>query len=137
MQEEAEASAGDLSDGDKLDGLEGDAESRAGYYKTKDGWMKIYGYDEMDPETQNLLDRMDDSQKKYVSNLWAQGMQEDLKYYLDTMRAKDQARDRQDINEDLYKISRESSLIQAEQTIRNAEESYNNLKQNWQYLGNL
>jgi hypothetical protein len=64
-------------------------------------------------------------------------MQEDLKYYLDTMRAKDQAGARQDINKQLYDINRESSVIQAEQTIRNAEESYNNLKQNWQYLGNL
>ena len=112
-------------------------ESKAGYYNTKDGLQKIYGYDEMDDETKNLLDRMDDSQKKYVSNLWASGMQEDLKYYLDTMRTKDQAKARQDINKDLYDINRESSLIQAEQTLRNAEESYNNLKQNWQYLGNL
>jgi hypothetical protein len=44
----------------------------------------------MDEETKNLVDRLDDSKKKYVSNLWAQGMQEDLKFYLDTMRAKDQ-----------------------------------------------
>ena len=64
-------------------------------------------------------------------------MQEDLKYYLDTMRAKDQAQARQDINQDLYDINRESNVIQAEQTLRNAEESYNNLQQNWQYLGNL
>lgn len=112
-------------------------ESKAGYYNTKDGLQKIYGYDEMDEQTRNLLDRMDDSQKKYVSNLWAQWMQEDLKYYLDTMRAKEQAWARQDINKELYDINRESSLIQAEQTLRNAEESYNNLKQNWQYLGNL
>ena len=116
-----------------VEGVEG----KAWYYNTKDGLQKIYGYDEMDAETQKLLDRMDDSQKKYVSNLWAQWMQEDLKYYLDTMRAKEQAKARQDINKDLYDINRESSLIQAEQTIRNAEESYNNLKQNWQYLGNL
>ena len=107
------------------------------YYNTKDGLQKIYGYDEMDDETKNLVDRLDDSKKKYVSNLWASWMQEDLKYYLDTMRAKDQAGARQDINQQLYDINRESSLIQAEQTIRNAEESYNNLKQNWQYLGNL
>ena len=133
MQEEAEGKS-ELSG---KTGLEWEAEWKAGYYKTKDGWQKIYGYDEMDAETQKLLDRMDDSQKKYVSNMWASGMQEDLKYYLDTMRAKDQAGDRQKINQDLYDINRESSIIQAEQTIRNAEESYNNLKQNWQYLGNL
>lgn len=119
--------------GDKEPGTEW----RAWYYNTKDGLQKIYGYDEMDDETKNLVDRLDDSKKKYVSNLWAQWMQEDLKYYLDTMRAKDQASARQDINKELYDINRESSLIQAEQTIRNAEESYNNLKQNWQYLGNL
>ncbi len=119
--------------GDKEPGKEW----KAWYYNTKDGFQKIYGYDEFDEETKNLVDRLDDSKKKYVSNLWAQWMQEDLKYYLDTMRAKDQAADRQKINEDLYDINRESSLIQAEQTIRNAEESYNNLKQNWQYLGNL
>ena len=119
--------------GDKVPG----AEWKAWYYNTKDGFQKIYGYDEMDDETKKLVDRLDDSKKKYVSNLWASWMQEDLKYYLDTMRAKDQASARQDINKDLYDINRESSLIQAEQTIRNAEESYNNLKQNWQYLGNL
>ena len=119
--------------GDKQPGTEW----KAWYYNTKDGFQKIYGYDEMDDETKNLVDRLDDSKKKYVSNLWASWMQEDLKYYLDTMRAKDQASARQDINKDLYEINRESSLIQAEQTIRNAEESYNNLKQNWQYLGNL
>lgn len=119
--------------GDKVPG----AEWKAWFYNTKDGLQKIYGYDEMDEETKNLVDRLDDSKKKYVSNLWASWMQEDLKYYLDTMRTKDQAKARQDINQDLYDINRESSLIQAEQTIRNAEESYNNLKQNWQYLGNL
>lgn len=119
--------------GDKEPGTEW----KAWYYNTKDGLQKIYGYDEMDEETKNLVDRLDDSKKKYVSNLWAKWMQEDLKYYLDTMRAKDQAGARQDINQQLYDINRESSLIQAEQTIRNAEESYNNLKQNWQYLGNL
>lgn len=119
--------------GDKEPGTEW----KAWYYNTKDGLQKIYGYDEMDDETKNLVDRLDDSKKKYVSNLWASWMQEDLKYYLDTMRTKDQAKARQDINKDLYDINRESSLIQAEQTIRNAEESYNNLKQNWQYLGNL
>lgn len=119
--------------GDKEPGKEW----KAWYYNTKDGWQKIYGYDEMDDETKNLVDRLDDSKKKYVSNLWASGMQEDLKYYLDTMRAKDQAQARQDINKQIYDIDREGSVIQAEQTIRNAEESYNNLKQNWQYLGNL
>ena len=132
MQEEG-AKAGDLTGGTTT----GEAEWKAWFYNTKDGLQKIYGYDEMDDETKKLVDRLDDSKKKYVSNLWAQWMQEDLKYYLDTMRAKDQASARQDINKDLYDINRESSLIQAEQTIRNAEESYNNLKQNWQYLGNL
>ena len=91
----------------------------------------------MDDETKGLLDRMDDKQKKYVSNLWAQGMQDDIKYYLDTMRTKDQAAARQKNSQELYDINRESSIIQAEQTLRNAEESYNNLKQNWQYLGNM
>lgn len=142
MQEEG-AKSGDGSNlgedlnlqnlGDKVPG----AEWKAWFYNTKDGLQKIYGYDEMDEETKNLVDRLDDNKKKYVSNLWASWMQEDLKYYLDTMRTKDQAKARQDINQDLYDINRESSLIQAEQTIRNAEESYNNLKQNWQYLGNL
>lgn len=113
------------------------AEGKAWYYNTKDGYQKIYGYDEFDEETKNLVDRLDDTKKKYVSNLWASWMQEDLKYYLDTMRAKDQGKDRFDISKELYDINRESSIIQAEQTIRNAEESYNNLKQNWQYLGNL
>lgn len=117
-------------------GLEG-VEWKAWYYNTKDGYVKIYGYDEMDDETKKLVDRLDDSKKKYVSNLWASWMQEDLKYYLDTMRAKDQWDERFKISKDLYDINRESSLIQAEQNIRNAEESYNNLKQNWQYLGNL
>lgn len=120
-----------------LEGQPGEVSSKAWYYNTKDGEQKIYGYDEMDNETKKLVDRLDDSKKKYVSNLWAQWMQEDLKYYLDTMRTKEQAKARQDINKDLYDINRESSIIQAEQTIRNAEESYNNLKQNWQYLGNL
>lgn len=112
-------------------------EGKAWYYNTKDGEQKIYGYDEFDEETKNLVDRLSDSQKKYISNLWAQGMQEDLKYYLDTMRAKDQSKEKFDINKEIYDINRESSIIQAEQNIRNAEESYNNLKQNWQYLGNL
>ena len=56
----------------------------------------------MDEETKNLVDRLDDSKKKYVSNLWAQGMQEDLKYNLDTMRTKDQAKERQDLNQQIY-----------------------------------
>ena len=108
------------------------------YYIDGNGkYQKIYGYDEMDDETKGLLDRMDDKQKKYVSNLWAQGMQDDIKYYLDTMRTKDQAAARQKNSQELYDINRESSIIQAEQTLRNAEESYNNLKQNWQYLGNM
>lgn len=132
MQEEG-AKAGDLTEGTTT----GEAEWKAWFYNTKDGLQKIYGYDEMDEETKKLVDRLDDSKKKYVSNLWAQWMQEDLKYYLDTMRTKDQAKDRFDISKEIYDINRESSLIQAEQTIRNAEESYNNLKQNWQYLGNL
>lgn len=134
-------SAGEISWEDIDTGIDttqkGEISWKAWFYNTKDWEQKIYGYDELDEETKNLLDRMDDSQKKYVSNLWAQWMQEQAKYYLDSMRNKEQAKARQDINEDLYGIQRESSIIQAKQTIRNAQQSYDNLKQNWQYLGNL
>lgn len=136
-EEEGKASAWEDLNLQNLGDKEPWTEWKAWFYNTKDGLQKIYGYDEMDDETKKLVDRLDDSKKKYVSNLWASWMQEDLKYYLDTMRTKDQAKARQDINKELYDINRESSVIQAEQTIRNAEESYNNLKQNWQYLGNL
>jgi hypothetical protein len=84
-----------------------------------------------------MLDRLDDSKKKEVSNMWAQALQEYLKQYDATTRSKEQAEARQKNAQDIYDINRESAIIQAEQTLRNAEENYNNLKQNWQYLGNM
>ena len=42
-----------------------------------------------------------------------------------------------DIDTDLYNNSKRQAEIQMGQTLRHAEESFNNLKQNWQYLGNM
>ena len=80
---------------------------------------------------------MSEEQKKELSNKRAQGMQDQVKYYLDSKRDENQLTERQNIKEELHKNDMEQFAIQTEQTIRNAEESYNNLKQNWQYLGNL
>lgn len=113
-------------------------EGKAWYYLDGDGnYYKIYGYDELSEQDKALADRMSETQKKELSNKWAQGMQDDVKTVLDAKRDEEQLKAVQDIKEKLHDNSMEQFAIQTEQTIRNAEESYNNLKQNWQYLGNL
>ena len=115
------------------------AGEREGYYRNGDGtYTEILGYDELVAAWyKDLIDRMSDAEKKRISNEWAQDMQDKVKYYLDSMRTKEQAEDKWTTQEELYNINRASSIIQAEQTLRNAQESYDNLKQNWQYLGNM
>lgn len=107
------------------------------YYDSDGNYYNIYWYDEMSPEYQAKVDGMTEEQKKMVSNLWAAGMQDVAKYYLDQTRVGDQITAQQDIKKQLHDIDMEEFAIQTGQTLRNAEESYNNLKQNWQYLGNL
>ena len=64
-------------------------------------------------------------------------MQQQVKTYLDTMRQKEQAEVIQGKKQDLYNTQREASLIQAEQNLRQSKEQVENLKQNWEYLGNM
>ena len=108
------------------------------YYDAKTGqYVKIYWYDDLDNEYRGLIDRMDEKERKYLSNMWASGMQDQVKTYLDAMRSKDQAEARQKNAQELYDINRAQSLIEAQQTLRHSQEQYDNLKQNWQYLGNM
>lgn len=136
-QEEDKKNLWDISDSLKDINADGKID-KAGFYKDRDGnYMKIYWYEGLSDEQKDMLDRLDDSKKKEVSNMWAQALQEYLKQYDATTRTKEQAEARQKNAQDIYDINRESAIIQAEQTLRNAEENYNNLKQNWQYLGNM
>lgn len=113
--------------------------SKDGYYfdKATGKYVKIYWYDDLDSDYRNLIDRMSEQDRKYLSNMWASGMQEQVKTYLDAMRSKEQAEARQKNAQDLYDINRAQSIIEAQQTLRHSQEQYDNLKQNWQYLGNM
>lgn len=113
--------------------------SKDGYYFDKWTWqyVKIYWYDDLSKDYRDLIDRMDEDDRKYLSNMWAAGMQKQVKTYLDAMRSKEQAEDIQAKNKELYDINRAKSLIEAQQTLRHSQEQYDNLKQNWQYLGNM
>lgn len=113
--------------------------SKDGYYFDKWTWeyVKIYWYDDLSKDYRDLIDRMSEQDRKYLSNMWASGMQEQVRTYLDAMRSKDQAEAIQEKNKELYDINRAKSLIEAEQTLRHSQEQYDNLKQNWQYLGNM
>lgn len=116
-----------------------DISSKDGYYYDKATWkyVKIYWYDDLSKDYRDLIDRMSEQDRKYLSNMWASGMQQQVKTYLDAMRSKEQAEAVQDKNRELYEINRAKSLIEAEQTLRHSQEQYDNLKQNWQYLGNM
>lgn len=113
--------------------------SKDGYYfdKGTGEYVKIYWYDDLSKDYRDLIDRMDEQERKYLSNMWAAGMQKQVKTYLDAMRSKDQAEAMQEKNQELYDINRAQSLIEAQQTLRHSQEQYDNLKQNWQYLGNM
>lgn len=113
--------------------------SKDGYYfdKGTGEYVKIYWYDDLSKDYRDLIDRMDEQERKYLSNMWAAGMQKQVKTYLDAMRSKDQAEAMQEKNQELYDINRAKSLIDAQQTLRHSQEQYDNLKQNWQYLGNM
>ena len=115
------------------------AQAREWYYRNPDGtYYEIHWYQALcNAWYKTLIDWMTEDDKKYISNLWDKWMQDLVKTYLDNKRQQGQVQARQDIDTDLYNINRESSLIQASQTLRHARESYDNLKQNWQYLGNM
>ena len=64
-------------------------------------------------------------------------MQEEVRTTLDYRRMMDQERERQGLKKEAHDIDQAMWEIQTTQSLRNAEESYNNLKQSWQYLGNM
>lgn len=107
------------------------------YYDKDGNYYNIFWYDDFSPQQQRLVDQMPEEEKKRLSNEWAKGMQDNVKYKLDREIQKQDAADIQAMKTALHNNDMSQFKIQTEQTLRNAEESYNNLKQNWQYLGNL
>lgn len=107
------------------------------YHDANGNYFNILWYDDLSPEQQRLVDQMPEEEKKRISNEWAKGMQDKVKYKLDREIEKQDMGDIQKMKEALHKNDMSQFKIQTEQTLRNAEEQYNNLKQNWQYLGNM
>ena len=109
------------------------------YYYDKNTWeyYKAYGYNSWSKELQDEFDRLPDNKKKEVSNMWAQALQEYLKLWTDYKRDTEYLAKQHWLDEDIYENQHRQATIQMEQTLRKAEEWFNNLKQNWQYLGNM
>lgn len=112
-------------------------EDKPWYYYNNWEYYRAYGYDSWSKELQDEFDRLPDNKKKEVSNYWAEALQEYLKLWTDYKRTTEYLDKKHDIDTDLYKNSKRQAEIQMGQTLRHAEESFNNLKQNWQYLGNM
>ena len=123
---------------DKLKDYNGDGtQDKAWYYFENGEYYKAYGYDSWSKELQDEFDRLPDSKKKEVSNMWAEALQNYLKLWTDYKRTTEYLDQKHDIDTDLYNNSKRQAEIQMGQTLRHAEEWFNNLKQNWQYLGNM
>lgn len=122
----------------KLKDYNGDGvEDKPWYYYENGEYYRAYWYDSWSKEEQDLFDRLPDNKKKEVSNKWAEALQEYLKLWTDYKRTTEYLDKKHDIDTDLYENSKRQAEIQMGQTLRHAEEWFNNLKQNWQYLGNM
>ena len=111
------------------DGMYWDAQSQS--------YVPIYGYNDLSKDLQAEIDRMSEADRKRISNEWAKWMQDEVRTTLDYRRMMDQERERQGLKKEAHDIDQAMWEIQTAQSLRNAEESYNNLKQSWQYLGNM
>lgn len=123
---------------DKLKDYNGDGtQDREWYYFENGEYYRAYWYDSWSKELQDEFDRLPDAKKKEVSNMWADALQNYLKLWTDYKRTTEYLDKKHDIDTDLYNNSKRQAEIQMGQTLRHAEEWFNNLKQNWQYLGNM
>lgn len=119
-------------------GDKGFDDTTAGYYRDAD-WneIKIYGYQALSDDQKKYVDQMSDAEKKKISNMWAQALQDYIKTWVDENREKEYREDLYGKAKDLRDIQVEQEAIQYWQQLRQAEEQVNNLMQNWEYLGNM
>ena len=119
-------------------GDKGFDDTTAGYYRDADGnEIKIYGYQALSDDQKKYVDQMSDAEKKKISNMWAQALQDYIKTWVDENREKEYREDLYGKAKDLRDIQVEQEAIQYWQQLRQAEEQVNNLMQNWEYLGNM
>ena len=119
-------------------GDKGFDDTTAGYYRDAD-WneIKIYGYQALSDDQKKYVDQMSDAEKKKISNMWANALQDYIKTWVDENREKEYREDLYGKAKDLRDIQVEQEAIQYWQQLRQAEEQVNNLMQNWEYLWNM
>ena len=119
-------------------GDKGFDDTTAGYFRDADGnEIKIYGYQALSDDMKKYVDQMSDAEKKKISNMWANALQDYIKTWVDENREKEYREDLYGKAKDLRDIQVEQEAIQYWQQLRQAEEQVNNLMQNWEYLWNM
>lgn len=113
-------------------------ETQAGYFRDAE-WneIKIYGYQALSPDMKKYVDQMSDAEKKKISNMWAQALQNYIKQYADSKYQQDYIEKQYGLAKDMRRIQEQQEDIQFGQQLRQAEEQVNNLMQNREYLWNM
>jgi len=128
---------GDLEDNGIL-GDRGYSDTTPGFYRDAE-WneIKIYGYQALSEDQKKYVDQMSDAEKKKISNMWANALQDYIKTYADSNYEKDYREKMYGLAQDMRDIQTQQEAIQYWQQLRQAEEQVNNLMQNWEYLWNM
>ena len=114
------------------------SDSTPGYFRDAEGnEIKIYGYQALSDDMKKYVDQMSDAEKKKISNMWAQALQNYIKQYADSNYEKDYREKMYGLAQDMRDIQTQQEAIQYGQQLRQAEEQVNNLMQNWEYLWNM
>lgn len=113
-------------------------DSQAGYFRDAE-WneIKIYGYQALSNDMKKYVDQMSDEEKKYISNMWAQALQNYIKTWVDENVEKEYREKQRDLAQDMRDIQTQQEEVQYWQQLRQAKEQVNNLMQNWEYLWNM
>lgn len=128
---------GDLEDNGIL-GDRGYSDTTPGFYRDAE-WneIKIYGYQALSEDQKKYVDQMSDAEKKKISNMGANALQDYIKTYADSTYEKDYREKMYGLAQDMRDIQTQQEAIQYGQQLRQAEEQVNNLMQNWEYLWNM
>lgn len=128
---------GDLEDNGIL-GDRGYSDTTPGFYRDAD-WneIKIYGYQALSEDQKKYVDQMSDAEKKKISNMGANALQDYIKTYADSTYEKDYREKMYGLAQDMRDIQTQQEAIQYWQQLRQAQEQVNNLMQNREYLWNM
>lgn len=128
---------GDLEDNGIL-GDRGYSDTTPGFYRDAE-WneIKIYGYQALSEDQKKYVDQMSDAEKKKISNMGANALQDYIKTYADSTYEKDYREKMYGLAQDMRGIQTQQEAIQYWQQLRQAQEQVNNLMQNWEYLWNM